>query len=104
MSVQPVSMNRINLSATQPSTWKGRGVVVVDPTYRGKQAVNAGDGRCDSLGRCLLTAALVFAAVIASVAVGIATGSLQSALITLAVVGVGTVLTNMLLLATNSRL
>lgn len=70
-------------------SWRGRDAVVADQAYLARQDVEAGvgPGAFDGFGRALVAIGILFAGAIAALAVGFATASLESALMTLGAIG-----------------
>jgi hypothetical protein len=97
-TVLAIQTNKSAIKSEAQSNWKGR--EVTDQTY----LAGAGPEMFNGLGRGIITAGILFAALVATVAVGIVTGSLQSAFITGGVISGGAVIVNLFLSARSPRL
>lgn len=106
MKVDAISINQSNKTETNLtdrfSNWNGRRIIVADRAHQNKQNIEAGagPGMFNGLGEALVTIGIIFAAVVATLSAGIATGSLSSALITGSIICGGALILNLFLLAT----
>jgi hypothetical protein len=107
MTIDAISINQSNKTETSVtdkfSNWNGRSIIVADRAYQNKQNVEAGcgSGTYNAFCRSFITIGIMFAAAVAALSVGIATGSLPSALITGGVICAGALIVNLFLLVTH---